>query len=115
MIILSATMHPHGDASRAYELLHATIDNRTRLEDEGRGDRYMALVCARPNRFLKVSGYEADVQVKEHRPADGPTALIVAVLNAARGSELCPPAQLIARTTLEDAAAFERRLREGAR
>lgn len=123
MIILTATMHPHGNPAQAYELLHATIENRTRIEDfDPRGgidqatERYLAHVLSRPNRWIGVSGYEADVEVKGHRRADGPAPLIRSVLHAAVNEDgssgfVLPEARRLARVTIEDAAAFEQRLR----
>lgn len=113
MIILTATMHPLGNSAQAYPLLEATITNRTRTEDlVGTVDRYMAHVCARPNKWLGVSGYEADVEVRGHKRSDGVVPVILAVLNAANGSERSfPEAQRLNRVTIEDAADFERRLR----
>lgn len=116
MIILSATMWPGGNSKRSYELLHATIDNRTPLEDYMiGGDRYFAHVCSRPNRYLAVSGYEADVEVRGHKRSDGPAALIMTVLNTANSTDanrgtILPEGRQLARVTIEDAAGFEHRL-----
>lgn len=118
MIILTATMWPGGNQERSYELLHATIENRTRLEDDlkANADRYMAHVCSRPNRWLGVSGYEADVEVRNHKRSDGPAVLLMSVLNAANSVDVnkgtfMPEARQLARVTIKDAADFERRLR----
>lgn len=110
MIILTATMHPGGDAARAYELLHATIENRTKIEDALGTDRYVAHVLSRPNRFISVSGYEADVEIRSHKRSAGPAALIAAVLESST-IEALPEARRWARIIITDAADFEQRLR----
>lgn len=114
MIILTATMHPHGDATRRYELLHATIENRT--EDCDMAERYFAHVLSRPNKYIGISGFEADVEVKGHRRSDGLTPLVIAVLNNANSIDvmqgtIIPETRQITRVTIEDASDFERRLR----
>lgn len=112
MIVLTANMWPRGDARMSYELLHAVIDNRTGPED-GANERYAAHVLSRPQKYLNIVGYEADVEVKGHRRSDGPASLILAVLHEANGFErTLPDARLLSRITIEDAAAFEQRLRE---
>lgn len=113
MITLKATMWPLGNEAQAYELVHATIENRTRIYDSvGDDDRFMAHVCSRPNRWLGVSGYEADVEVRHFKRSDGPAALIIAVLGAAYQTDnKLPETQCLSRVTIEDAADFERRLR----
>lgn len=114
MIEVSARMHPHGDAAKTYELLHATITNKTTPQD--RGDRYFAHVVARPSAALGIPGYDADVLVTGHDRQSGLTPLLMAVLNAAHASPAdrrgvpMPPAQVLGRLTLADVTAFERSL-----
>lgn len=112
MINVVATMWPRGNAAEAYELLHATISNRSELDDAN--ESYMAYVLARPNVWMGIGGYEADVEVKDHKRAAGFAPLLMSVLNAAHVTVApiaLPPARALARMTIQDAADFERRLK----
>jgi len=112
MIIVTATMWPRGHAAQSYELLHATISNRTSPGDVA--DSYMAHVVARPNKIIGVSGYEADVMVPSYRRTDGLAPLLMAVLGSAHAEQDgdgIPQARLMARVLLQDAEEFEKIVR----
>ena len=113
MIIVTATCWPGGNAAGSYELLHATITNRSSPEDKT--DSYMAHVLARPDYSRGLNGYEADVEVKGHKFADGFAPLLMSVLNGAHGSDgraiVLPSARARARVDLMTAVEFEKVLR----
>lgn len=121
MIIVSASVWPGGSEAQAYELLCATISNRSSPGD--RLESYHAHVLARPNKFFGVIGYEADIEIKDHKRTDGFAPLVCAVLGQAAGpcpaasnqniaGLVLPSARTLAKVTIADAAAFEQRLRE---
>lgn len=113
MIILTATMWPRGVAAASYELLHASISN----QDDG---NYLAHVLSRPNSYIGVTGFEADVQVHNHKHHTGPVPLLIATLATAYddkilyrgpGEQVVPAGRLLARAELRNAAQFEEALR----
>lgn len=113
MIVVQATMWPRGNQAQSYELLHASINNKTELGDEE--ESYFAHVLSRPKPFGGILGYEADVEVRGHKPQDGFAPLLMAVLGAAYSTDqdasiIIPPARLIARLNLEDLAEFNKRI-----
>lgn len=121
MIVVNATVWPGGSEAQAYELLCATISNRSTIRD--RLESYHAHVLSRPNKHFGVIGYEADVEIREHRRADGFAPLLCSILGQAAGQcpsasnqniagVVLPSARTLTKVTIEDAAAFERRLRE---
>lgn len=116
MIIVTATMWPGGDASGSYELMHATLTNRSSPRD--RTESYMAHLLLRPNASRGLPGYEADVEVKEHRYENGFVPLLTSVLMAADGGTRSsvtgtnmPTARTLARVDLVTAQQFEGMLR----
>jgi hypothetical protein len=80
MIIVQAHMIPNGDEARRYELLHASIQNRTSVEPM---DWYTATVIARPYAELGTPGFEADVKIQGVDRRAGFVPLLASVLNTA--------------------------------
>lgn len=108
MIVFTATLWPGGQATESKELLHATISN-TSSSAETTVDSYTAHVTARPNRFMGVEGFDADVEVTEHVRADGIVPLIVSVLDAARckQDQIYPPHRTLQRLSLREVHEFD--------
>lgn len=109
MIVVTATMWPHGSQLDAKELLHATITNQTSPGEAL--ETYGAHVTCRPNSFAGIEGFDADVSVTEHRSTDGVVPLLLATFGAAYGPLQVPPARCLARLTLREVHEFEAILR----
>lgn len=109
MILVTATMWPGGNLAGSYEILHATITNRTSVED--RGERYVSHVIARPAPTLGISGYEADVETRGHKSQDGFAPLLMSVLAAAHAPNdrglFLPPSRALSRLDLVTTTEFE--------
>lgn len=117
MVIVQATMWPHGNQMQTFELLHVGISNTTSPED--RLQTYMSHVLARPSPFSGIAGYEADVEVTGHEERAGFAPLLASILNAAHGIDesegiLLPPARRLARVEVVSAHQFDELLKKGA-
>lgn len=115
MIVVTATMWPLGSQAQSYEMLTTTITNTTADELATR-DSYSAHVISRPNKFLGIEGYEADVEVRDHERSRGLTPLFMAILGAAHQTDsskgvILPAANTLARMTIQEIAEFEDRLK----
>lgn len=110
MIILTAVMHPMGDASRAYEVLHGTLTNKGL---DYRGDKYAATIIARPRRGQGIEGFEADVTVEGYNRSLGLAPLLSSILGRVAPIPVNdePDIRVDARLTLRELDAFDARLR----
>ena len=116
MIIVTATCWPGGNAAGSYELLHASLTNRSSPGD--RTETYMSHVLARPDNSRGVAGYEADVETKGHHFEWGFATLLTSVLSAADGGKdvqhfgtKTPTSRTLARVDLVSPDQFEKMLR----
>jgi hypothetical protein len=108
-------MWPKGSQLESYELLNATITNQGQGTQQNQSN-YFAHVLARPNSFIGCVGYEADVEVHDHKGSDGFVPLLMSVLAASHqdNSEqgfFMPQSRVVARLSLADAHEFEQRLK----
>lgn len=119
MIVITAQMWPKGSQAEAREILNMTLTNQGLSPDGGMGDKrytYFGHVITRPYDVDGFYGYEADVEVRDHKSQDGCVPLIVSALAAANIADpatgfYLPPSKRIAFsaiTTLDD---FDKRLR----
>lgn len=115
MLIVTATMYPHGNPATSYEVLHASISNVTSRESPTGLDSYTAHVLCRPAPHIGVEGYESDVEVQDHLRRDGLPPLLASILCAGSGHPdlklLLPPSREVAHMTLQTLDDFDRRLR----
>lgn len=115
MIIVNAQMWPKGSQAESYELLNATITNQGQGTHQNQNN-YFSHVLTRPNHFIGCVGYEADVEVHDHKRSDGFVPLLMSVLHAAHQdnseqSFFIPQSRVVARLSLTDMYAFEQRLK----
>lgn len=111
MIVLTAQMWPQGNEGRAYELLNMTISNQGTSET---GDSYFSHVLMRPAPHIGIFGYEADVEVKDHKRENGLAPLLIAVLAAAatdKNDLHVPPSRTMERLVLQDVEQFALKLK----
>lgn len=114
MILVTAHMWPGGNAGAAYELMNATITNNGGGSSTAAGDSYFAHVLARPAPHIGCEGYEADVEVRDHKRERGLAPLLISVLAAAHDSGdamSAPPSRTLARLVLKDIDAFNEQLK----
>lgn len=115
MIVVNAQMWPKGSQLESFELLNATITNQGQGTQQNQSN-YFSHVMARPNSFIGCAGYEADVEVHDHKISNGFVPLLMSVLAAAHQdnseqSFFMPPSRVLMRLALADAHEFEQRLK----
>lgn len=114
MLIINATMHPHGSAAGAYEILHGTVTNLGTTAD---GEIYGAHLMHRPNAERGIDGWEADVRVGGYNSRLGLGPLLSGILSAIEPIPFEHEAQVDVqrKLTLKDLDAFDARIRGGSR
>lgn len=115
MIVVTARMYP-SDGSPSYEILNATITNRSAPGDVAQS--YMTHVLMRPDRYSGAPGYEADVETQGYLDRHGFAALLrsaIGVSDGNIGQSTCgtdmPTSRVLNRLAIHFVDEFERRKR----